>query len=66
MPGLIAVEGDPLADLDVLKNIPFIMKDGVTHQRLKYYSSHSNQFTRRISNFLIFDVWNAIFWFFFV
>ncbi len=30
---LIAVEGDPLSDLDVLKNVPFVMKDGVVHKQ---------------------------------
>ena len=30
---LIAVDGDPLSDLDVLKNVPFVMKDGVVHKQ---------------------------------
>jgi imidazolonepropionase-like amidohydrolase len=30
---LVAVEGDPLADISVLKKVGFVMKDGVVFRR---------------------------------
>jgi imidazolonepropionase-like amidohydrolase len=30
---MIAVAGDPLSDITVLKRVQFVMKDGVVHKR---------------------------------
>jgi imidazolonepropionase-like amidohydrolase len=37
---LIAVEGDPLADIDAVKNVSFVMKNGIVHRRNKTEQHH--------------------------